>query len=221
MKTKILNALKTNYANLGLGDKAFDGVASFLAKTIKEENEIDGVIKSEDTQNLLKAFQGESDSLRNRNTQLQRDFDAYKAAHPEITPPTPPTPPVPPTTSPELAKILEQQQQIMDEFKRRDAEQRQQTAIANIKTALEKAGCKNSALLALTMKNFALGEKETEEQAIARLTAEYNQNVKALYGEGAIPQLGGQVFTTGDTKQRVEAMNAMLEESGLLPSSEK
>ena len=37
MKTKILNALRTEYANLGLGDKAFDGVASFLEKTITEE----------------------------------------------------------------------------------------------------------------------------------------------------------------------------------------
>ena len=80
MKAKILNALKTKYANLGLGDKAFDGVASFLEKTITKEEEIEGVITREDTATLLKSIQGETDSLRTKHAQAVKDFEDYKAS---------------------------------------------------------------------------------------------------------------------------------------------
>ena len=69
MKDKILNALRTEYANLGLGEKAFDGVASFLEKTVTEEDKIAEAVKEESVRNLLKSIQGESDSLRNKAAQ--------------------------------------------------------------------------------------------------------------------------------------------------------
>ena len=44
MKTKIANALKTKYATLGLSQKAFDGVAAILEKTIMAHPELKWVM---------------------------------------------------------------------------------------------------------------------------------------------------------------------------------
>jgi membrane-associated protease RseP (regulator of RpoE activity) len=45
---------------LGFGDKAFDGVASFLEKTVTEESHIETAISG--VEPLLKAFQGDTDA---------------------------------------------------------------------------------------------------------------------------------------------------------------
>lgn len=44
MKEKILVALKTKYKTFGFGDKAFDGVADYLSKTVTEESQIETAI---------------------------------------------------------------------------------------------------------------------------------------------------------------------------------
>jgi hypothetical protein len=64
MKVKIFAALKTKYKTLGFSDKALDGVADILSKTVTEESAIDAAI--EGVEPLLKGFQGDID---NRVTQ--------------------------------------------------------------------------------------------------------------------------------------------------------
>lgn len=77
MKEKIKSALETKYKNLGFGDKAFDGVASYLSKTVKEEKDIDTAIA--DVEDLLKSFQGDIDKVRNEKSTLQKELDELKA----------------------------------------------------------------------------------------------------------------------------------------------
>jgi hypothetical protein len=60
MKDKILQALKTKFKNLGFGDKAFDGVATFLAITVTEETAIETAISG--VEPLLKSFQSDADA---------------------------------------------------------------------------------------------------------------------------------------------------------------
>lgn len=60
MKEKILSALKTKYSNFGFSDKAFTGVAEYLAATVTEEDQIDNSISG--VESLLKAFQGDIDT---------------------------------------------------------------------------------------------------------------------------------------------------------------
>ena len=62
MKEKLLAALKTKYANLGFGAKAFDGVADYLSKTVTEENQIETAIGG--VEGLPKSFQGGIDKVR-------------------------------------------------------------------------------------------------------------------------------------------------------------
>lgn len=76
MKEKILVALKTKYKTFGFGDKAFDGVADYLSKTVTEESQIETAISG--VEGLLKAFQGEVDFVRNEKSGLQKQIDELK-----------------------------------------------------------------------------------------------------------------------------------------------
>ena len=217
MKENIKNALKTEYAKMGLGDKAFDGVASFLAKTITKEEEIDGVIKSEDTKNLLKAFQGESDSLRNRAAQLEKDFNAYKEAHPAKSDPDP----EPPKNEPEpewAKKLREQNERILARQGADDAARALKENLSAVEGKLKSAGCTNPGILKGVLKGFALAKDETVDQATERLKGEYNASYKETFGEGPVPPVGSQTF--GDAKTAVEKKNEFLRSQGLLPNKE-
>lgn len=77
MKEKILVALKTKYKTFGFGDKAFDGVADYLSKTVTEESHIETAIGG--VEGLLKAFQGDIDTVRNEKSGLQKELDELKA----------------------------------------------------------------------------------------------------------------------------------------------
>ena len=77
MKEKIFEALKTEYKNLGFGQKAFDGVADYLSKTIDKEEDINNAISG--VGGLLKAFQGEVDTVRNEKSGLQKELEALKS----------------------------------------------------------------------------------------------------------------------------------------------
>ncbi|WP_303327928.1 hypothetical protein [Butyricimonas paravirosa] len=76
MKEKILVALKTKYKTFGFGDKAFDGVADYLSKTVTEEGQIETAISG--VEGLLKAFQGDIDTVRNEKSGLQKQLDELK-----------------------------------------------------------------------------------------------------------------------------------------------
>ena len=76
MKGKILVALKPKYKTFGFGDKAFDGVADYLSKTVTEESQIETAISG--VEGLLKAFQGDIDTVRNEKSGLQKQLDELK-----------------------------------------------------------------------------------------------------------------------------------------------
>lgn len=76
MKEKILQALKTKYSNLGFSEKAFGGVAEYLATTITEEDKIETGISG--VENLLKAFQSDADKIRTENANLKKQLDKFK-----------------------------------------------------------------------------------------------------------------------------------------------
>ena len=220
MKAKILNALKTKYANLGLGDKAFDGVASFLEKTSTKEEEIEGVITREDTATLLKSIQGETDSLRTKHAQAVKDFEDYKKLHPDTKPDPKEGEGKADPAEPEWArKLREQNEAILAAQAKREKDEKDATTLASVKSALEKAGCTNAGILNLTLKGFALKENEKEEDAVKRVTEEYNANIKATFGEGVVPPAGGGTQTP-DAKAAREAHNEYLRKRGLLPKEE-
>ena len=82
MKAKILTALKTRYGNLGFGDKAFDGVADYLSKTVTEETQIETAIGG--VESLLKAFQGDIDKVRGESNAAKVELEKLKGEKAEL-----------------------------------------------------------------------------------------------------------------------------------------
>lgn len=190
MKNKILNALKTEYAKLGLGDKAFDGVATFLEKTVTKEEEIEGVIKSEDTRNLLKAFQGESDSLRNRAAQLQKDFDAYKVAHPEDGGGEG-------GQNPEIERLradLKKQQDDFNTLKSQYSDQIKQgkyNALRDlVKGKADELKVSNVPIWNDVVAGVDVNDETTADTLLASVKTAYEAKLKAYIGDGAAPYRG-------------------------------
>lgn len=82
MKRTIIEALKTKYKNLGFSEKAFDGVASYLEPSIKEEADIETAISGVEA--LLKAFQGEADSIRTAKAAAEKRLADLEAKVKEL-----------------------------------------------------------------------------------------------------------------------------------------
>lgn len=84
MKEKILVQLKTKFKDLGLSEKAFDGVAEYLSTTITEDKDIESRVAQ--SEGLLKVFQSENDRRTNeliqKNRTLETEIEKYKKAKP-------------------------------------------------------------------------------------------------------------------------------------------
>lgn len=76
MKQKILAALKNKYANLGFGQKALDGVADYLEKTVTEDSQIETAIAG--VEPLLKIFQAEADRSRTELATIKAENEELK-----------------------------------------------------------------------------------------------------------------------------------------------
>ena len=91
MKTKILQRLKQDYSNLGVSEKAFDGVADFLSKTIAEEERIPEVVANAGA--FLKVYQSDVDKERTSAASARKELEAFKKEQePKPTDPKPTDP---------------------------------------------------------------------------------------------------------------------------------
>lgn len=186
MKDKITSAFKTKYQSFGLSNEAIDRIASALEKTVTKDEEIEGALANVTTMELIaKEVQKMRDGEIQKRTDLQKSFDTYKQSHPDQK-----NDPKPADTEGGDGGIKEQLAQIMARLDKREREDKEKSTFSSVKASLEKDGCKNAEVLALTLKGFALGENETEEAAAARLKEEYNASMKRIFGNGPIPNTG-------------------------------
>ena len=145
MRKKIAEALRNRYSNLGLTEKAFDGVAGMLEKTVTEESQIQSAIESEEVSALLKSIQGETDALRTARTQAQRELEDYKKSHPE-------------TKKPEEgsggedgnAEMLRQLKSIQDRLDERDRREKSAQTLAEVDRLLKEKGATNDFIRRMT-----------------------------------------------------------------------
>lgn len=195
MKEKILQALKTKYKNLGFGDKAFDGVAAFLAQTVTEETAIETAISG--VEPLLKSFQSDADA---RVTSAVAKAKAEKESGAD--PKEPKEPKTEGNEPPEWAKaLIESNNQLKAELNTMKSgktfETRKQTLEAKLKDAPEKFKEK-------LLKDFGRMNFEKDEDFDSYLTeteadlAAFNQDL-ANSGLGA----NRKPFAGGQTKEGV------------------
>lgn len=216
-KENIASALKTKYQRFGLSNEAIDRIASAKEKTVTSEDAIEPGIADAETMGLIAIeLMKMRDKEISNKTDLQRAFDAYKELNPGQKPKAEPTPEPPKQTEmpePEWAKALRER------FEREDKEKADKALRESVSARLKAEGCTNAGILKSVIKGFALEKDETEDAAVARLKTEYNASYKEVFGEGAVPGLGGQAFA--DAKTATEHKNDFLRQQGLLPKQDK
>jgi len=216
-KEKIASALKTKYQRFGLSNEAIDRIASAREKTVTSEDEVDAAVADAATmESIALELQKMRDAEIQKRTDTQRAFDAYKEKNPTQKPDddTVPEPPKPvDMPEPEWARKLRER------YEREDKEKADKIICDAITARLKMEGCSNPGILKSTMKGFTLGKDETEDNAVARLKTEYNAYYKEVFGDGAVPGLGGQAFA--DAKTATAHKNDFLRQQGLLPQQEK
>ena len=231
MKKKILDALKTKYANLGVSDSVLDRVAENLAKTVTEEDGIEAAVSSAEIVSLLKAIQGEGDRLRNEKASLSRELEELRKqsgkkdeppANPDKDKDEPPANPDKdkPGDDPLLAEIKAMRQEMseMRAFRQREEKERRQNAMmASLKETMkgEKYKCDNEAVLNLTLKGFEFSDKDTVEGVAEVKSKEYRSNYESLYGGGYVPNMGGWADRGQSFDAKAEV--ARLQAEGKLP----
>ena len=85
MKKKIEDALRTEFVELGLGDKTIGRLADYIVSkgTVNAEEDIAAAVKGDDVKLIAKSIQGEIDGIQKAKKKAEDDLADYKAKHPE------------------------------------------------------------------------------------------------------------------------------------------
>lgn len=183
MKTKLLTALKTEYAKSGLSDKAFDGVASVLVKTVTKEDEIDGVVKSDETKALIKAYQTDTDKVRTEKANLQAEFEKYKKEHPETKPD-----PKPDEHEDEQTKQLKARIEALENENKEAKQKAARTEkLTGIRAKMKEQGSDNDNILDLVLEKAEFKDEDSVDDIAANLKDAYDAKYTKFYGDGPVP----------------------------------
>lgn len=208
MKDKIIAELKTVYAKLGLSDEVFDGVASLLEKTVTEESAIATAVRGDDVRGMLTTIQGQTDSWKNKFYDKQKELTTYKESHPDKKTGTGEGGEEDDPESKRDKALMDKLDAITARLDKADLEKKQATMLTSIRQSLKNAGCSNEGILELVLKGSPIGEKETEEDAVKRLTEEYNAASKSIIGKGVTPPAGGAGGSGEDDEATVNRRKA-------------
>lgn len=198
---KILQALKTKYAHLGLKESVLKVIATRLAPTVKDDTEIENAVKSVEEE--VKLLQSVADEGR---TNLSKAEEARKKLEKELeearaksnpnpqNPPTPPTEPKPdemPTWARGLLEAVNKQNETIAAFQ---AEKQQQTAKERFLNQLKTQGVSEPFYkhhLGRTFKddeemNAFVSELKADEQAFlqAQTNAGLSSHSRPIIGGG-------------------------------------
>lgn len=201
MKEKILNALKTEYKNLGLSAKAFDGVAEFYSKTITEESQIEEKIK--EAEPMLKMIQGEADRVRNDSqsskTELEKQIEELKEKlEAKPTDPTKPNGGDGKGENAELAELKATLLGLQEKLEEGDKASIKQAALETAKNImLEKGVDKKLCDKMLSLATLEYSETDTAEVIAERGVKEYNEFVTGFTPEAGVVE--SSVQGGGDT----------------------
>lgn len=209
MKQKIIAALKTRYKNIGLGEKAFDGVAAFLEKTVTKEEDIEAAVAGDDVAALVRAIQGDQDSLRAMNTELQRSLDKLREAGSGKTDPKPGEGSEKDDAA--LKELKERFDKLEENYTKVMARERNGGITAELRKRLKDKGSDCEPVLDLILKDLQIAETDTADTLVDRCVASYDETYKRFYGDGPAPRSGKAApegYKRGDFSGEVERLRS-------------
>lgn len=216
MREKIANALKTKYANLGLSEKAFNGVASFLEKTITDETAIESAIAESSVVNFLKDIQSEQDRLRGERSTAMRALEEYKRNHPDGGASADHS--NDDANANAIADLQRKIEQLTAGLAEKDRLARAEGLIKGAREKMKSSGSDNDFILGITLNNAEVRDEDTIESLAARYKSVYDSNYKAAYGDGVIPPRStpkAEGYKEGNYRPQIEA----LQKEGVIPKS--
>lgn len=192
MKKTIEDALRTEYASLGLSDKTIGRLADYVQGKVEKEEDIATAVKGDDVKLIAKSIQGEIDGLKRAKETAENALADYKAKHPDN--PNPDKDPdkgkQTPLTAEAIADLVknaaaEAVKSVKDEFDAYKASVLGKEAISAAKTKFyeNKWTTKfqdeaNDAWERARELNEAGGSKMTQEELSAKATEYFNLYVK-------------------------------------------
>lgn len=207
MIDKIKSALKTEYKGLGLSDKTIDRLATYTRGLVENEEDIATAVKRDDVKLIATSIQGEIDGIRKAKQTAEDALEAYMKAHPD-------TKPAP--VDPKEANDDEPPKWFKDYLVAQKKEKDNAAYASSVKARLEKE-CPDAPILKQVLKGYSPKDGESEDDAVARLTTEYNETVKEIRGEGYVPPFGGGDGGSLNTDATVERRKKLLQSKGLIP----
>lgn len=185
MKEKLLASLKTKYKNLGFGDKAFDGVADYLSKTVTKEEDVETAISG--VEPLLKSFQGDIDKVRNEKTELQKKMDALEKKKPTGKDDPPANPPADPEEPGWFKAYREKQDAEATALKQKiegfEAKEKQASLYGKVKTMLSEKKVPESYW---SKRNLNLESEEQIEPLISEIESDYTAFKQEMVNQGVM-----------------------------------
>ena len=211
MIDKIKSALKTEYIGLGLSDKTIDRLASYVKGLVDKEEDIATAVKRDDVKLIATSIQGEIDGIRKAKQTAEEALEAYKKAHPDKTG----------SGSGEgegegNKGDDEPPKWFKDYLAAQKTERENADFVGAVKKRLESA-CKDAPILKQVLKGYSPKDGESEDDAVTRLTSEYNETVKEIRGEGYVPPLGSGGGENLESSETVERRKKLLESKGYIP----
>lgn len=191
MKEKILNALKTKYSNLGLSDKALDGVAEFYSKTVTEESKIDEVVGS--LEPVLKSMQSEADRARTDSQSKKSELEAKIAElQGQLEGKSNPKPPASgggedDKSLAELTELKNQFQSIQDKISQADKAQADKALKSAAKELMVKSGV-NKDMCDDMLGDITISEGDTAETLSTKGVEKFNYFKTKFTPQAGIPQ---------------------------------
>ncbi|MFA6718633.1 MAG: hypothetical protein WCS15_06105 [Prevotella sp.] len=216
LKESIKAALKTTYANFGLGDSSLSKVAEYIGTFVSNEEDIATAIQRDDVKTIIKAIQSDTDGLRTAKLNAEKALEDYKKDHPEVVTPQSEQKI---TDDSKLSNLEKEINSLKESLKERDSKAETAIRVKAIREKLKSEGSENDNILDLVLTNGALKEGESEDEATSRFKSEYDSTYKKFYGNGPVPPAEGShpsPYKKGDD----DAFKAAMEAEGLIPKSE-
>ncbi len=191
MKKKIFDALKTEYASLGLSDNTLMRIAAVLEGSVTKEEDIVTAVKGDTAKLLATSIQGETDGLKRAKESAERALADYKAKHPEEKDERGKE------DTPELKQLrddLASQKTAFEELKanyERQVKQGRYDALrASVKGKAGELKVSNVPIWDDVVAGVAVGDDTTEDALLTSVKSAYEAKLKAYVGDGAAPYRG-------------------------------
>lgn len=189
MKKKIFDALKTEYASLGLSDNTLNRIASILEGSVTKGEDIVTAVKGDTAKLLATSIQGEIDGLKRAKEAAESALSDYKAKHPEGGGSGNEDPEVKQLKE-DLAKQKADFDVLKADFEKQIKQGKYDALRSVVKGKANELRVSNVPIWDDVVAGVEVNDDSTEDTLLTAVKTAYEAKLKSYIGEGAAPYRG-------------------------------